>query len=182
MIPSSNHADIMAGQGTIAMELLEQVPDLDVIVGSVSVGGYLAGISVAAKSIKPDIKIVAAEPKNADDIARSFAAGERLSNTSPPKTVADALRMSVGDVVWPVLHTHLSGVVTVTEEEIISTTKTVWERMKLVVEPSAAVAVAAVLTPQFHQLVGPGSMRVGVVLCGGNVDLDHLPWMTSQRT
>jgi serine racemase len=92
LVPSSNHPDIMAGQGTIATEFLSQVPDLDVIVGSVSVGGMLAGISVAAKSIKPGIKVVAAEPKNADDIAQSFAAGRRIVNESPPTTVADALR------------------------------------------------------------------------------------------
>ncbi|CAI8009085.1 Serine racemase [Geodia barretti] len=180
LVPSSNHPDIMAGQGTIATEFLAQVPDLDVIVGSVSVGGMLAGISVAAKSIRPVIKVVAAEPKNADDIARSFAAGRRIVNESPPTTVADALRMSVGDIVWPVLLTNLTGVVTVSEHEIISTNKLVWERLKLVIEPSAAVAVAAVLSPQFGEVVGSlGQLKVGVVLCGGNMNLDHLPWMTS---
>lgn len=177
LIPSANHPDVMAGQGTVAMEFLEQVSDLDAIISGVSCGGLMAGICVAARALKPGIKLYAAEPEGADDCARSMAAGYRIANEIPPQTIADGLRMSIGDLTWPVLKTHLNGVFVVSDEEIVTTMRLVWERMKLVIEPSAACPLAVVLSQQFEKTVGAEVKKVGVVFSGGNVDLDHLPWI-----
>ncbi|KAL9980712.1 hypothetical protein ACROYT_G009339 [Oculina patagonica] len=174
LIHPVDHPHIIAGQGTIAVELLEQVPNLDAIVVPVGGGGMTSGICLAAKALKPDIKIYAAEPLNADDCAKSFAAKERIPLPGPPSTVADGLRTTVGHITWPIIKENITDVITVTEEEIISAMRVVWERMKLLIEPSAAVGVAAVLSERFKAL--PDLKNVGVILCGGNVDLDNLPW------
>lgn len=130
------------------------------------------------QGIKPNIKVIAAEPVNADDCYKSLAAGRIIPNPSPPQTVCDALKMSVTEHPWTVIKPMLDGVVTVTDEETVAAMKLVWERMKLVIETSAACTVAAVMKEEFKQLVGPGVEKVGVVLCGGNVDLNNLPWNT----
>ncbi|XP_077996136.1 serine racemase-like [Glandiceps talaboti] len=172
-ISSSQHPDVIAGQGTMGVELLEQVPDLDAIVAPVSGGGMIAGICIAAKHIKPSIKIYAAEPLNADDCAKSFAAGERIPLPGPPDTVADGLKTSVGYNTWPIIKDNVEDVITVTEEEIIHATKLMWERVKLCIEPSSGTAVAAVLSDKFKAL--PADIKkVGVVLSGGNLDLSKL--------
>jgi len=176
LIPPFDHPHIMAGQGTIGLELLDQVPQLDAIVVPVSGGGMLSGICIAAKALKPDIKIYAAEPLNADDCAKSFVAKKRIPLPGPPNTIADGLRTSVGHLTWPVIRDSVTDVITVTEEEIISAMRLVWERMKLLIEPSAAVGVAAVLCEKFKSLPAHEIKNVGVILCGGNVDLDNLPW------
>jgi threonine dehydratase len=168
-----DHPDVIAGQGTCALELLEQVPDLDAVVAPVGGGGLMGGICVAAFGSRPGIRLFGAEPAGADDAARSLAAGERLPQTDP-RTLADGLRTGLGQLTWPILHHHLESIVTVSEESIIDAMYRVWQRMKIVIEPSAAVAVAAVLTPGFRAL--DGLERVGVVLSGGNADLDSLPW------
>jgi threonine dehydratase/serine racemase len=121
----------------------------------------------------PRVRVFAGEPKGADDAARSKAAGERLPQTDP-RTVADGLRTSLGDLTWPIVRDRVERVITVTDEEIVAAMRLLWERAKLMVEPSSAVAFAAVLTDDFRGLAGLG--RVGIVLSGGNVDLDHLPW------
>ncbi|CAH3171533.1 unnamed protein product [Porites evermanni] len=176
LIPSSDHPHIIAGQGSIAVEFLEQVPDLDAIVVPVGGGGMLSGICIAAKAIKPDIKIYAAEPLNADDCARSFVAKERIPLTTSPNTIADGLRIGLGKKTWPIIRDNVTDVITVTEEEIISAWRLVWERMKLMIESSAAVGVAAVLTEKFQALTSEDLKNVGIILCGGNVDLENLPW------
>ena len=167
--------NIIAGQGTMGLEILEDVPELDAIVVPVGGGGMLSGICVAAKGVNPEVKILAAEPLNADDCAKSFAAGRKIPNKSAPQTVADGLKVSVGDVTWPIIRESISDVITVTEDEIVSAMKLVFERMKLVIEPSAAVGVAAILTKRFEETYSTLN-RICVVLCGGNVDVEKLPW------
>ena len=168
--------NIIAGQGTMGLEILEDVSSLDAIVVPVGGGGMLSGICVAVKGMNPKIKILAAEPLNADDCAKSFAAGRKIPNQSPPQTVADGLKVSVGDITWPIIKENIADVITVTEDEIVAAMKLVFERMKLVIEPSAAVGVAAILTKRFKQNYS-SLTNVCVVLCGGNVDMEKLPWM-----
>ena len=173
LIPPYNHPDVIAGQGTAALELLEQVPGLDALVAPVGGGGLVAGLCLAARAIDPSLRVIAAEPAGADDAARSKAAGALIPQTAP-RTVADGLLTSLGDLTWPVIRDRVERVVTVREEEIIAAMRLAWERAKLLIEPSAAVAVAAVLADEFRAL--EGARRVGVVLSGGNVNLDGLPW------
>jgi threonine dehydratase/serine racemase len=173
LIPPYDHPDVIAGQGTVALELLEQVPGLDALIAPVGGGGLVAGICVAAKSVDPSLRIFAAEPRGADDAARSKAAGTLVPQTAP-QTIADGLLTSLGQQTWPIIRNQVERVLTVTEAEIVSAMRLTWERAKLLIEPSAAVAVAAVLTEEFRRL--EGMRRVGVVLSGGNVNLDHLPW------
>jgi threonine dehydratase len=168
-----DHPDIIAGQGTSALELLDQVPQIDAIVAPVGGGGLLSGICVAAKGLDPSIRIFAAEPLGADDAARSMAAGKLIPQTGPD-TIADGLLTSLGELTWPIIRDHVERVVTVSEEEIVTAMRLVWERAKLLIEPSAAVAVAAVLSEEFQAVAGVD--RVGIVLSGGNADLDNLPW------
>lgn len=173
LIPPYNHADVMAGQGTVALEMLADVPDLDAIICPIGGAGLMAGVAVAAKAIKPSIRVFAAEPLGADDAARSKAAGVLIPQTAP-NTIADGLLTSLGDLTWPVVRDLVEAVVTVTESEIIAAMRLTWERAKLLIEPSSAVAVAAVLGAAFRNL--HGMQKVGVVLSGGNVNLDKLPW------
>ncbi|XP_070572532.1 serine racemase-like isoform X2 [Ptychodera flava] len=172
-ISSSQHPDVIAGQGTMGVELLTEVPDLDAIIAPISAGGMVAGLCIAAKHLKPDIKIFAAEPLNADDTAKSFAAKERIPLPGPPNTIADGLKASVGPNTWPIIKDNVEDVITVTEEEIIKATKLMWERVKLCVEPSGAVPVAAVLSDKFKALP-PSIKKVGIILSGGNLDLSKL--------
>jgi threonine dehydratase/serine racemase len=174
LIHPYDHAHVIAGQGTVALELLEQVPDLDAIIAPVGGGGLVSGICVAAKALRPAIRVFAAEPAGADDAARSMAAGRVIPQTGPC-TVADGLLTSLGTLTWPILRDQLESVVTVTEEQIIAAMRLAWERAKLLIEPSAAVAVAAVLTDDFR--AHAGLARVGIVLSGGNVNLDNLSWL-----
>jgi threonine dehydratase/serine racemase len=173
LIPPYDHPDVIAGQGTVALELLDQVPNLDAVVAPVGGGGLVSGVALAVAALAPSVRVVAAEPAAADDAARSKAAGKLVPQTNP-RTVADGLRTSLGEWTWPVLRDRVERVVTVSEEEILTALRLAWERAKLLIEPSSAVALAAVLTPEFRALDGLG--RVGVVLSGGNVDLDALPW------
>ncbi len=172
-VPPYDHADIVAGQATATVELLEEVDGLAAIVAPVGGGGLVSGACVAAGGIDPALRVFAAEPAGADDAARSLAAGRLIPQTGP-ETIADGLLTSLGEVPWEILRARLDRVVTVGEDEIIAAMRLVWERMKLVIEPSAAVAVAAVLGGEFRGLAG--LERVGVILSGGNVDLDNLPW------
>jgi threonine dehydratase/serine racemase len=173
LIPPYDHPDVIAGQGTVALELLEQVPGLDAIVAPVGGGGLISGIALASAALAPSVRVIAAEPAGADDAARSKAAGTFVPQTGP-RTVADGLLTSLGELTWPVVRDRVERVITVTEEEILAAMRLAWERAKLLIEPSSAVAVAAVLSPRLRELEGLN--RVGVVLSGGNVDLDALPW------
>ena len=173
-ISPNNQPDILAGQGTIGLEILEQVPNMDAIVVAVSGGGLAAGICIAVKHLKPSVLIFAAEPEAADDCAQSFAAKKRIPLKSNPVTIADGLRASVGTLTWPVLQEHLTDVITVSEDEILSAMYLSWERLKILVEPSAAAAVAAAF--KLKQLPSASNVEhVCVVVCGGNVDLTAIP-------
>lgn len=173
LIHPYNHPDVIAGQGTVALELLEQVADLDAIVAPIGGGGLVSGLTLTAKILRPSLVIFAAEPKGADDAARSKAAGTLIPQIGP-QTIADGLLTSLGDLTWPVVRDLVERVLTVADDEIVHAMRLFWERAKLIIEPSAAVAVAAVLSDEFRGLSGPN--RVGVVLSGGNVNLDRLPW------
>ncbi|KAK3236995.1 hypothetical protein CYMTET_52894 [Cymbomonas tetramitiformis] len=177
MIPPYNYGPVISGQGTMALEFLEQVAELDAIVVPVSGGGMLSGIAIAAKALKPAIKVIAAEPsgKNeAPDVALSKARGE-LVDLPVPDTIADGLRAKLGSLTWPIIRDHVDDVVIVKEEEIIVAMKLIFERMKVVVEPSGAVGLAAVLSNQFQVCEDLKACKnVGIILCGGNLDLEPL--------
>jgi threonine dehydratase len=170
-VSSNDDAAVIAGQGTVALELLDEVPDLDAIVAPVGGGGLLAGVALAGPARRPGVAVWGAEPRGADDTARSLAAGRHL----PPgahRSVAGGLLVGMGARPWAVISRAVAGVVVLEEAEIVAAMHLIFERMKQVVEPSAAAALAAVLHPAFP----PGLRRVGVVLSGGNVDLERLPW------
>ena len=172
LIHSFENADVMAGQGTAAMELLEEVPDLDLVMCPVGGGGLLSGTAVAAKSMQPKIKVVAAEPENVDDSAQSFRAGKRIV-TEKKFTIADGLRTNIGEPNFAIVQRYVDDIVTVSEAAIVSAMRTIWETMKIIIEPSAAVPYAAVV----EQKIDISGKRVGIILTGGNVDLDALPWV-----
>jgi threonine dehydratase len=171
LIHSFENQDVIAGQGTAAMELLEDVPDLDLLMCPVGGGGLLSGTAIAAKSMQPTIKVIAAEPGNADDAAQSFRAGRRLV-TDKKFTIADGLRTNIGEPNFKIVQQYVYDIVTVSEEAIVSAMRTIWETMKIVIEPSAAVPYAAIM----ENKIAVSGKRVGIILTGGNIDLDELPW------
>src|SRR6476646_5662950 len=175
LIHSFENEHVVAGQGTAAIELLEDIADLDVIMCPVGGGGLLSGTAIAAKSMRPQIKVVAAEPANADDAAQSFRAGRRLVREKK-FTIADGLRTNIGEPNFAIVQSYVDDIVTVSEEAIISAMRTIWETMKIIIEPSAAVSYAAIVE---NKIAFEGK-RVGIILTGGNVDLDALPWMTGR--
>jgi threonine dehydratase len=163
----------MAGQGTATIELLEDVPDLDVILCPVGGGGLLCGTAVAAQALQPGIRVVGVEPAVGDDVAQSFRAGRRISIPTPA-TIADGLRTNcTGEKNFPLIQQYVDDIVTVSEAGIIAAMRELWEQLHLVIEPSAAVPYAALLehAPRFT------GRRGGLILTGGNVDLDALPWL-----
>jgi threonine dehydratase len=162
---------VMAGQGTATLELLEQAPDLDIIVSPIGGGGLISGTAVAARSLEPGIRVIGAEPAGADDASRSFQAGKRIPLTQA-NTIADGLRGSLSDRTFAEIRSHVSDVVTVSEEAIVAAMRAVWEVLKIVVEPSGAVSYAAIVANR----IDARGKRVGIILTGGNLDLDALPW------
>jgi threonine dehydratase len=170
LVPPYDHPWTMAGAGTVALEFLEQVPDLDALVVCIGGGGMIAGCAVAARHLKPSIRIFGVEPANASDTYQSIAAGKRIEIPAPD-TIADGLRSpSPGELTFPIIQKHVEQIVLVSEDEIRAAVKFLLTRMKILVEPSGAVSVAAVM---FGRLP-PGLERVGIVLSGGNVDFDQL--------
>jgi len=171
-VPPYDHPWIIAGQGTTALELLEQQPDLDALAVCIGGGGLIAGCAVAAKRLKPSIRIFGVEPAIANDTYLSLAAGRRMAIPTPAvDTIADGLRSPMpGERTFPIIQRHVEQIVLVTEEEIRATVKFLLMRMKILVEPSGAVPAAAAL---FKKLP-PGVGRVGIVLSGGNVDYEQL--------
>jgi threonine dehydratase/serine racemase len=169
-----DHRHIIAGQGTATFEFVEQVGELgatlDAIITPVGGGGLLSGTCIAARSLDPRPRIFAAEPLGADDAARSFAAGQLIPQTSP-NTIADGLLTSLGELTWPIIR---EMIFTVTDEQIVSAMRLLWERAKLLIEPSSAVVLAAVLDERFREVEGVASL--GLILSGGNVSLDCLPF------
>jgi len=167
-----NDSRVIAGQGTTALEFLEQAPGLDAIITPVGGGGLVSGVSIVCRALAPQIKVLAAEPAGADDAARSMEAG-RLIPQEAPSTVADGLLTSLGDLTWPIIRDHVERIVRVDDAAIIAAMELFWQRAKLVIEPSAATALAPLLD---DSLAGLDADRVGVILSGGNVDLEKLPW------
>jgi len=168
-----NDYRVIAGQGTAALELLEEIPDLDVIITPVGGGGLLSGTAIAAKGISPTIRVIAAEPEMADDAYRSLQAGHILPSENP-KTIADGLLTSLGDKTFPIIQEYVEQIVTVSEEGILAAMKFIWERAKIIIEPSAAVPVALL----WERKIDLSGLRVGLILSGGNIDLDKLPWQS----
>lgn len=166
-----NDERVIAGQGTAAVELLADIPDLDVIIAPVGGGGLLSGTAIAAKGIKPGIQVIAGEPEMADDAYRSMKEG-KIVPSSNPKTIADGLLTSLGSLTYPIIREHVEQIATVSEAGIIEAMKFVWERAKIVIEPSSAVAVGVL----WEKKIDLSGLKVGVILSGGNVDLDTLPW------
>ncbi len=162
---------VIAGQGTASLELCEDLPDMDAVLAPVGGGGLLAGTAIAARGLIPGVRVLAAEPAAADDAHRSLQAGRIIPQTNP-QTIADGLRTSLGELTFPIIQRLVEDILLVSEEEIVRAMRLIWERMKIVVEPSAAVGLGALLS-------APAALRerrVGVILSGGNVDLERLPW------
>ena len=166
-----NDVRVIAGQGTAAIELLEEVPDLEIILTPTSGGGLLSGTAIAAKSLRPEIRVVGGEPRNADDVFRSMASG-KIEAASPNETIADGLRATLCPLTFSILRERVDQISLVGEEEILGTMLLLWERMKLVVEPSGAVAAA----PALLRRIGAQGKKVGIILSGGNLDLRNLPF------
>jgi threonine dehydratase len=171
MIHPYDNRNVIAGQGTAALELLNEVADLDFILAPVSGGGLLSGTAIAAKAMNPKIRVIGCEPQNADDAFRSMASG-KLEPAAKSETIADGLRATLCPLTFSILRECVDQVVTVTEDEIGNSMRMIWERMKIVIEPSAAVAAA----PALLRRLSANGGRVGIILSGGNVDLSQLPF------
>ena len=177
VIPPYNHVDVMAGQGTMALEILEAVPEVDAIVVPVGGGGLISGIAVAAKGKRPGISIIGAEPAIANDAARSKSTGICQPSTNQ-LTIADGLRGALGSLTFPVVQKLVDQIHVVEEDAIARAMRFSWEQLKLTIEASAAVGVAVAMSDAFRELAQEHKWReVAIIFCGGNVDLDHLPWM-----
>ena len=166
-----NDYRVITGAGTVALEIIDEVKDLDFILVPIGGGGLISGTGVVVSSLRPNTKLLGVEPESADDALRSIKSGEIVPSDYPP-TIADGLRSSLGEKTFPMIKKFVSAIHTVSEKEIISSMRFVWERMKIIVEPSSAVTMAAVLN-------NPASFRgkkTGVIFSGGNIDLSYLPW------
>ena len=166
-----NNFNVIAGQGTAAKELLEAIPDLDLVMCPVGGGGLLSGTSLSVKALSPSTKVIATEPSGADDAYRSFKAGYIIPSIHP-KTIADGLLTSLGEINFVIIIKNVDDIVTVSEESIVQAMRMVWERMKLIIEPSSAVPLAAIL----ENKEAFSNQRIGIILSGGNVDLGNLPF------
>jgi threonine dehydratase len=170
-VPPYNHFDIIAGQGTCAKELMEDVANLDIVMAPVGGGGLISGTAIAVKGLSQATKVIAVEPANADDAFRSFHAGKIIPSVNP-NTIADGLLTSLGLLTFAVIMRKVDDVITVSESSIIQAMRMIWERMKIIVEPSAAVPLAALVEgkTEFRR------KRIGIILSGGNADLNKLPF------
>ena len=166
-----NDEKIIAGQGTAAKELIEKVPNLDAIICPVSGGGLLSGTLLAAKNLKPGIKVFGAEPENADDTYRSILNNKIMSNKTTD-TIADGLRAQVGTVTFPIIKENVDKILLVSEEMIISSMYMIWQRLKIIIEPSCSIVLAALMI-NLNQFL---NKKVGLILTGGNYDLKQIPW------
>jgi threonine dehydratase/serine racemase len=173
LIPSYDHPDVIAGQGTATLEMLDQVSDLDAVIAPIGGGGLVSGTCIAAKGLQPGIRVFAAEPAGADDAARSMEAGELIPQTSPD-TICDGLLTSLGQHTWPIIRDHVERIFTAEDPKIVEAMRLVWQRMKIIIEPSSAVVMAVMLSDEFMALEGLN--RIGVILSGGNVSLRRLVW------
>ncbi len=171
LIHPYNNFNVICGQGTASVEFLEQIPDLDIIIAPVGGGGLLSGTAIAVKGLKPDIKVFGAEPENANDAFKSFTTGILCPSLSP-KTVADGLLTSLSELTFAVIRKYADNIYTVSEESIVECMRLIWERLKIIIEPSSAVTLAVIME-------NPGlsnGKKVGLILSGGNVELSKLPF------
>jgi len=173
---------VINGQGTVAVELLEQQPGLDAVVVSIGGGGLISGIASYVKAVDPRIKVIGAEPEAASSAHKSKKAGVLVKNppNTPVHTMADSVKSSLGATTFPLVMEHVDAVFTASEEEIEAATRFTMERAKQVVEPGCGLAVAVATSARLYEAY-PDLRAVGVVLCGGNVDLGNLPWMRPKR-
>lgn len=170
-IHPSNNLEVIIGQATACMELLEDQPGLDAVIAPVGGGGLIAGTALAAHFFSQKCKTFGGEPLNADDAYRSLLSG-KIENNKTADTIADGLKSYLGDINFPIIKQHVEEIIRVTEDEIISSMKLIWERMKIVIEPSSAVALAALLKEKEKFR----NKKIGIILSGGNVDLAELPF------
>lgn len=164
--------DVMAGQGTITLEILEQVPEFDCVIVPIGGGGLISGISLALKELKPSAKLIGCEPENVDDTFQMYKANKRIE-MAHRTSVADGLMAIVGQLTLPIIQENVDDILLATEKEIIDTTRLVWERMKIVIEPSCALVLAALIKNK-EKFIG---QKIVLVITGGNVDLVTLPWL-----
>lgn len=169
-----NDPRVIAGQGTCARELISQVDGLDAVMAPIGGGGMISGTCLTLSNLAPKVKVYAAEPEQADDAARSFKAGHIIADDAPV-TVADGLKVPLKELTWHFVSNHVTDILTASEDEIIAAMKLIWMRMKIVMEPSSAVPLATILKNKDTF----SGKRVGVIITGGNVDLDLLPWLKS---
>jgi threonine dehydratase len=170
-IHAYNNFDVICGQGTASLELLGEYPDLDIVIAPVGGGGLLSGTLAYTKGFNPAIKVYGTEPLNADDAFRSLR-DKTIHPSINPNTIADGLRTALCELTYTIISAKCDGILTVTEEGIISAMRMIWERMKIIIEPSSAVPVAAMME---HPQPFAGK-KVGIIISGGNVDLDDLPF------
>lgn len=166
-----NHPHVIAGQGTAALELMDQAEDLDEILAPVGGGGLISGTAIVAKSLSPSIRVTGGEPELADDAFRSLKSG-KIEPVLRTDTVADGLRTSLGGLTFEVIRNHVDRIITVPEKAIVRDMRIVWERMKIIIEPSSAVPLSVIME---NKEMFRGK-RIGLILTGGNVDLEQLPW------
>ena len=166
-----NDEKIIAGQGTAAKELIEEVPDLDAIICPVSGGGLLSGTLLSAKELKPNLEVFGAEPKNADDTYRSILNNKIMSNTTT-NTIADGLRAQLGSITFPIIKNNVNSILLVSEEMIINSMYLIWQILKIIIEPSCSIVLAALLLNSEKFI----NKKVGLILTGGNYDIKRVPW------
>ena len=168
-----NNPNVIAGQGTAALEMIEDLGELDAIIAPIGGGGLMSGTCVTTRNLLPEAKLFGAEPAGADDAYHSLKEGKIIPQTDPD-TICDGLLTSLGEYTWNILKDHLEAIYTVTDDEVINAMRLVWERMKIIIEPSSATAVAVALKSEFKAL--EGLEKVGIILTGGNVELSKLPF------
>ena len=168
-----NNPNVIAGQGTAALEMIEELGELDAIIAPIGGGGLMSGTCITTQSLLPEAKLFGAEPAGADDAYHSLKEGKIIPQTNPD-TICDGLLTSLGEYTWNILKDHLEAIYTVTDDEVINAMRLIWERMKIIIEPSSATAVAVALKSEFKAL--EGLEKVGIILTGGNVELAKLPF------
>ena len=170
-VPPYDHFNIICGQGTAAKELIEEAGELDIVMGPVGGGGLISGTAISAKGMLPSARVIAIEPAGADDAYRSFTSGKFVPSVNP-QTIADGLLTSLGKLTFPLILDKVDEIITVSEDAIVAAMRMIWERMKIVVEPSGAVPFAAII----ENKIDVAGKRVGLILTGGNTDLAKLPF------
>jgi threonine dehydratase len=168
-----NDPNVIAGQGTAALEMIEDLGHLDAMIAPIGGGGLMSGTCITTRSLLPEATLFGAEPAGADDAYLSLKEGKIIPQTNPD-TICDGLLTSLGEYTWEILKDHLEAIYTVTDDEVINAMRLVWERMKIIIEPSCATPVAAVLKPEFKAL--EGLEKIGIILTGGNIELSKLPF------